>query len=79
MADSGGKSFNNTENTTGGTAVDKLKEGWNQDYNCGFWKLVSVMSFLQTSFNSEKKPEKPVLPLLQDVRGGGDGGGGVEI
>ena len=32
------------------------------------------MSFLQTSFNSEKKPEKPVLPLLQDVRGGGDGG-----
>ena len=27
MADSGGKSFNNTENTTGGTAVDKLKEG----------------------------------------------------
>ena len=27
MADSCGKSFNNTENTKGGTAVDKLKEG----------------------------------------------------
>ena len=35
------------------------------------------MSFLQSSFNSEKKTEKPVLPSgYQDVGAGGGGGGG---
>ena len=34
------------------------------------------MSFLQSSFNSEKKTEKPVLPSgYQDVGAGGGGGG----
>ena len=38
------------------------------------------MSFLQSSFNSEKKTEKPVLPSgYQDVGAGGGGGGGGDL
>ena len=86
MADSGGKSFNTIEKTQKEDRLWTNLRKAETDYNCGFWKLVILMSFPQSSFNSEKKNGKAGFAIRLFIReetspgcGGGEGGREVEI